>query len=178
MEEKFVSRAGIAPTVTNEELHDESEDDMFDNSHGNDDGNYSTHDPFEIDDSSESDGEDTLGAFKTPAKRTTSRAAKKSTAKKTKKKPSTKGKNNKGTTESDGFEAAMTKLVHDTIRRNKRKEAGGAGIADLAEQFNRTSAALGSKIKAAHVYPKFAMFLTNEEKEELDLYKIAEGDNL
>ena len=166
--------------MTNEDLYDDSEDDMFDNYHGNDngsdDGNYSAHEPFDFNDSSESDGEDTLGAFKTPAKRTTSRAAKKSNAKK--KKPSTKGKNNKGTTESDGFEAAMTKLVHDTIRRNKRKEAGGGGIADLAEQFNRTSAALGSKIKAAHVYPKFAMFLTKEEKEELDDYKIAEGDSI
>lgn len=166
LKDVFISRAGIAPKTTSDDLFADSSDSEKENDEDSLFGDV---------EESFSDDED----FATPAKkksRTSSTTPRKSTSKKTPKKSCKAGsKKATGTSASgDAFDLAITALVRDTLRRNKmRDELGKAErIAALAEQFKRTTDALGSRIEAAYHCAEFEQFLTAEEKPQFAEYKV------
>lgn len=197
LQEKFLSRAGIKPKTTSDQLFkttglpssgdSESDEDQI----GDD-----VEDPsvsFEINNSSFVDEEDSEDdsveevshRLRTPSKPTKSASKKKSSMKlPTRSKASNIVSNKKRKQGNDvsGLDNALTALAKDTLRRNRLNDIGKNNVVNdiviLAEQFKRMSDALGSKIKAANACKDFEQFLNREEKRQLQQYKRANEKNL
>ena len=196
-QEKFLSRAGIKPKTTSDQLFkttglpssgdSESDEDQI----GDD-----VEDPsvsFEINNSSFVDEEDSEDdsveevshRLRTPSKTNKSASKKKSSMKlPTRSKASNIVSNKKRKQGNDvsGLDNALTALAKDTLRRNRLNDIGKNNVVNdiviLAEQFKRMSDALGSKIKAANACKDFEQFLDREEKRQLQQYKRANEKNL
>ena len=196
-QEKFLSRAGIKPKTTSDQLFkttglpssgdSESDEDQI----GDD-----VEDPsvsFEINNSSFVDEEDSEDdsveevshRLRTPSKTNKSASKKKSSMKlPTRSKASNIVSNKKRKQGNDvsGLDNALTALAKDTLCRNRLNDIGKNNVVNdiviLAEQFKRMSDALGSKIKAANACKDFEQFLDREEKRQLQQYKRANEKNL
>jgi hypothetical protein len=155
LEENFISRAGIAPKITNYELFGFSSDS---------DNGSNEEDSYE-------------DSANTPSKKKSS-LDRRSSAKKANKKSkvSGSGKKNRAASTTNSLDDAMTLFVRDTLERRKKNDevsqSKAATIALLAEQYNRTAIALGSGIRAAYSCSEFEQFLSPEEKLELAEYKV------
>ena len=197
LQEKFLSRAGLKPKTTSDQLFkttrlpssgdsDSDEDQIGD---GGEDPSVS----FEINNSSFVDEEDSEDdsveevshRLRTPSKPTKSASKKKSSMKlPTRSKASNIVSNKKRKQGNDvsGLDNALTALAKDTLRRNRLNDIGKNNVVNdiviLAEQFKRMSDALGSKIKAANACKDFEQFLDREEKRQLQQYKRANEKNL
>ena len=143
LEEKFLSRAGIKPTLTSKELFGGEEDE---------------EDFSDVEGLGEPEDEDNA-VGKSARKR----------RKKTKKKSSPSASNEHA---GDELEHSLSLLIQDHLKRkkenDKKEKDNGSQIAALAANFKLTADALGSRVQAAAAYGKFKMFLNSEEINELE----------
>ena len=187
LQEKFISRAGIKPKTTSDNLFkttglsshsDDSEseqDQIFDGDEGPcdlyDTNNNSESEDYIVDDMPQQN--------KTPSK-PTHNASKKTSSKKlpSRSKAFNTVSNKKSKRNNDGMSSldhALASLAKHTLNKQMLNEKGKNNAVNnmviLAEQFKRMSDALGSKIKAANACMDFEQFLDREEKRQLQQYK-------
>lgn len=151
----FLSRAGIKPTATSDEMFEgvengsDGDEDYFSNADGTDD-------------------EDDLNLSTPGPRKKRSSGNKSSTAKK-------KSKAKTPATAGYDFESSLAHLIRAQLKRgqlkDKQEEESGAHIAALSANFAETAKNLRSSARAALLFPKFEMFLSPEEARELEEMK-------
>jgi hypothetical protein len=151
LEEKFLSRAGIKPAATNYGVlnSDDSDADFDSNVQSDAEGGVDEEEGNSL-------------SVTTPANK----------RKKKQNKTSTKKTPKAARQSGDVLEESLAKLIDATMKTKKDAERqqkdSGAEIAALASNFKVTADALGGRVAAAAAYHKFKMFLTRDEKRELE----------
>jgi hypothetical protein len=158
LEEKFISREGICPKNNNTlemNIHEENDNDDFGAS--NDIGEQGEGE----------DGPNTTRAGIEPRTPATPYCKKPAASNKSSKGKSKRAKSSVSTNNVDYMIASLCKIA---MEKNNRQNTKLVQKVELAENYEKMSDALGSKIKAAYQCKEFVVLLDKKEKMELKIY--------